>query len=277
MKTLYISDLDGTLLGADAEVSDFTVDALNCAIDRGVHFSVATARTSATCDKMLQKVHINAPVILMNGALIYDFTKKVYLKKELLTPDSALRILSLSEKTGVHGFMYTLSHDRLLTYYKLLQNKAMEQFLGERVKKYNKTFIQTDDLTLNINDAFYFCFMDTYENIHLLYGELLKSEGLRIEKYKDIYSNDDLWYMEVFSGGASKYKAVEYVRHTFGYDRIIAFGDNLNDIPLFEASDECYAVENAKDELKKIATAIIGKNTEDGVAKWITDNAKIGC
>lgn len=277
MKTLYISDLDGTLLGADAQVSDFTVDALNRAIDKGVNFSVATARTSATCDKMLERVRINAPVILMNGALIYDFSKKEYLKKELLTTDVALKILTASEKTEVYGFMYTLSRDCLLTYYKVLQNKAMQDFLDERVTKYNKAFIMSDDLSLKINDAFYFCFMDTCKNIHLLYEELLKTEGLRIEKYKDIYSNDDLWYMEVFSGSASKYKAVEYVRHTFGYDKIISFGDNLNDIPLFEASDECYAVENAKDELKKIATAIIGKNTDNGVAKWITDNAIKGC
>ena len=52
-------------------------------------------------------------------------------------------------------------------------------------------------------------------------------------------------------------------------DKIIAFGDNLNDIPLFEIADECYAVSNAEDELKAIATGIIASNEEDAVAEFM--------
>ena len=41
---------------------------------------------------------------------------------------------------------------------------------------------------------------------------------------------------------------------------------------MFEISDECYAVENAVEELKKISTGIIGSNEDDGVAKWLKEN-----
>jgi len=54
-------------------------------------------------------------------------------------------------------------------------------------------------------------------------------------------------------------------------DRIISFGDGMNDIPLFEISDECYAVANAVPELKERATGIIGSNENDGVAKWLLE------
>ena len=37
-------------------------------------------------------------------------------------------------------------------------------------------------------------------------------------------------------------------------------------------SDECYAINNAVDELKEIATGIIGSNNDDGVAKWLLQN-----
>ena len=57
-------------------------------------------------------------------------------------------------------------------------------------------------------------------------------------------------------------------------DKIIAFGDNLNDIPLFEIADECYAVSNAEDELKKIATDVIASNDEDAVAVFIDEYLK---
>ena len=72
MKVLYISDLDGTLLNREAELSEYTARHLNALIENGVHVSVATARTAATCERILKDVHFNTPIILMNGVLIYD-------------------------------------------------------------------------------------------------------------------------------------------------------------------------------------------------------------
>jgi len=55
---------------------------------------------------------------------------------------------------------------------------------------------------------------------------------------------------------------------------VVGFGDNLNDLPMFDACDECYAVANAKSEVKEKSTAIIGGNDGDGVVKWMEENAK---
>ena len=52
----------------------------------------------------------------------------------------------------------------------------------------------------------------------------------------------------------------------------MVFGDGMNDLDLFEAADEAYAVENAVPELKAAATGIIGSNNDDGVAKWLSEN-----
>lgn len=52
------------------------------------------------------------------------------------------------------------------------------------------------------------------------------------------------------------------------------FGDAVNDISMFEAADECYAMENAVPELKAIATGVIGSNNEDGVARWLEENSR---
>ena len=41
---------------------------------------------------------------------------------------------------------------------------------------------------------------------------------------------------------------------------------------MFEVSDECYAVSNAVEELKAIATGVIESNEDDGVAKWLVDH-----
>ena len=51
------------------------------------------------------------------------------------------------------------------------------------------------------------------------------------------------------------------------------FGDGKNDLDMFCVADEAYAVQNADKELKAAATAIIGGNNEDGVAKWLLEHA----
>lgn len=52
-------------------------------------------------------------------------------------------------------------------------------------------------------------------------------------------------------------------------EKLITFGDNLNDISMFKIADESYAVGNAHIDLKKLATEIIGNNTENAVANKI--------
>ena len=53
---------------------------------------------------------------------------------------------------------------------------------------------------------------------------------------------------------------------------MVAFGDNLNDLPLFRMADRRYAPENAMDEVKRQATAIIPDNNHDGVARFLYDD-----
>ena len=55
--------------------------------------------------------------------------------------------------------------------------------------------------------------------------------------------------------------------------RVVSFGDAVNDLPMVEISDEAYAVANAVDELKAVATGIIESNEDDGVAKWLLRHA----
>lgn len=269
MKVLYISDLDGTLLNREAELSEYTARHLNELIENGVHISVATARTAATCERILKDVRFNTPIILMNGVLIYDIRRKIYVKKETLPPDIVKRVASAIHETGVDGLLYTLKGETLSTYYERITNPAIRAFVDERVQKYGKPFYRVESFEEIDSDVIYFTFIDTCANIHRLYDALRDVHGLHIEKYQDIYSSEGLWYMEIFADTASKYNAVKFLREAYGYDRIIAFGDNLNDLPMFAASDVCYAVENAKDAVKSAAGEVIGSNLQDSVVKQI--------
>ena len=58
-----------------------------------------------------------------------------------------------------------------------------------------------------------------------------------------------------------------------GCTKLVCFGDAVNDLALFGEADERYAVANADPVLKAAATAVIGANDEDSVARWLEENA----
>ncbi len=272
MKTLYVSDLDGTLLNKNAELSQYTIETINELIKKGLYFTVATARSAGTADSILKELCLTLPVILMNGVLVYDISSKRYLNVEYLPADVTASICQILKDCQLTGFMYQVKDHTLTTYYERFVNTAQKDFYEERVNKYRKVFIQVDSFSqVNPAHIIYFALLDTRERLEPAYQSLKSHKDIALAFYKDIYT-EDLWYLEIFSVHATKYNAVQYLRNQYDFDTIIGFGDNLNDLPLFKACDVTCAVNNAKQELKAAATHIIGNNTEDGVAGWIRRN-----
>ena len=272
MKTLYVSDLDGTLLQPNVELSKRTVTILNELIKQGMLFTVATARTIASVRHILKDVAIPIPIILMNGVCIYDLSKHKYINVEAFSEKSKTILLSAIKEHHLKGFAYAIKDDVLSTYYEDISAKPLHDFYQERVDRYNKCFTKVDDFAeLKNIPLIYFSLMDTQENLEPVYRILKDIPELGCTFYKDNYTKD-IWYLEIYNHQASKYHAVQYLRNYCGFDSVVCFGDNRNDIPMFEASDLKIAVANAFPELKKIADIIIGGNSEDGVAMWLKKN-----
>lgn len=72
MKTLYISDLDGTLLHSDKTISDYTNQVINSLTERGMIFSYATARSYITAKKVAKGLSAKIPLIVYNGTFVID-------------------------------------------------------------------------------------------------------------------------------------------------------------------------------------------------------------
>lgn len=274
-KTLYISDLDGTLLNHDAKLSEYTTKSLNALIANGLNFSVATARLLTPVRKILADVRINVPVILMNGVLIYDIGCENYLKINSLSSDSVSQIIQAIRKFKVTGFMYELDNGELKTYHESFEQNPPDDYVQDRIERYRKDFMHAEGFPDKLSEnIIYFTLINTEEKLQPIHNALANEPGINQTLYKNVYS-ENLWYLEVFSNEASKLNAVTYLRKEYGFDRIIAFGDNHNDLSLFEASDIKVAVENATPEIKGIADYVCKSNENDGVAKWLEENASV--
>ena len=122
-------------------------------------------------------------------------------------------------------------------------------------------------------DIIYFSICYEEEVLRPFYEYLKKDERLNLNFYKDVYG-DGLWYLEISHKNASKYYGIQKLRKLLHPAAITGMGDNLNDIPLFEACDRSCAVGNAHKEVKERADYILDTNLNAGVVKFLEKEMK---
>jgi len=271
LKTLYLSDLDGTLLQPDESVSQFSVDTLNRLIESGVSFSFASARSNASALKITQKLNLNMPVIMLNGVLIYDCGTKKFLKVEYIPQKAVQLVCEAMKKCGINGFLYSFEDEKIVAHYEQLDTEELLDVKKDRTEKYNKKFVQVNDFSeVYSKPNVYFSIIALKEKLDVLHEMLSKEKELSLAYYADVY-HPGVWYLEVFSSKASKFYGAQFIREYIKADKVVGFGDNFNDMPLKKAVDMFCAVGNALPEIKELADVVIGKNTEDGVARYIAE------
>ncbi|MBD7910851.1 HAD family hydrolase [Clostridium cibarium] len=263
---LYISDLDGTLLNSEALVSDNSKNILNRALNKGINFTIATARTPATVVNILKGINITLPIVTMNGATIYDIKTNKYFYYLTIERKLISTLQNIIAEENLNAFIYSIKDDHIFVYHNILKHPYQIKFYEERKNTIYKTFVQKAPPE-NL-DILYFTIMDYEDKINSLYSRIQHIPGLSLVKYRDTYDKK-IMNLEIYHSSASKANAINYLKNYFYFDKLISFGDNLNDIPMFRISDECYAVNNAVDELKNISTSVIESNLDDSVAKFL--------
>ncbi len=269
MKRLFVSDLDGTLLNVAAKLNEETIEIINKCISEGMDFTISTARTPATALKILKPLNLKLPITLMNGVLVYDIANERYIKEEYLDELVVMVILGLIKMRGLSCFLYGVKDGQFTAYYDSVESKSLNYFRNERIMKYDKKFVEVEDLSLVAGDRILYCVLrEPKEKLEGLRRELTVVKGVKTEFYPDVY-NSEYYMLEIYSDAASKKDALEFLRKQGKYDSVTGFGDNLNDKALYEACDYFYAVSNAHPEIQNMADSVIPSNEENGVARYL--------
>lgn len=267
MKTLYVSDLDGTLLRSDETTSEYTNQTLNRLTEQGMLFSYATARSLVTAKKVTKGLKAKIPLIVYNGAFVMDNVTGERLISHFFDED-VYDILDEMIAHDVYPIVYSFTEEKeKFTYIPNLISKAEMDFIATRkgdVRANPKEEIKD----LYAGDIFYITCIDEEEKLATLHEKY--KDRYHCVYQRDIYSGEQ--WLEIMPLHTSKANAIKQLKEYLGCDKLVVFGDGKNDIDMFELADECYAVENAVEELKLIATAIIGDNNKDSVAKWLEKN-----
>lgn len=275
-RTLFVSDLDGTLLNRQSVVSERSREILNdLIVNHGTLFSIATARTPATAVKLMSGIATNIPLVVMAGAAMWDNTVKQYVYTMPIAESCVGKICDAYERHGVHPFIYRNHHGVLHAYHhtELLANE--QAFINERINTPFKRFMISDNPYCEVDDAALLIYAMNRYNVLEAVSADISAAGIECHKvcYHDIF-NPVNGILEVYAPGVTKAAAIDRLKSLTGADRLVVFGDNLNDREMMLAADYSVAVGNAFDEVKAIADEVIGPNTADSVALRIAAEVK---
>ncbi len=269
MSVLYVSDLDSTLLRSDATLSDFTRDTLNKLTEKGLMFSYATARSAVTASAVTKGLSGDIPIIVYTGTFIVENGTHRILHSNFMTENEVQAVKSAVEKFLLCPITYAyVDKKERFMYDPAVISESVRRFIRTREGDSRSMAVTGGFEGTLRGDIFYFTFMEQKEKLQPVY-DFLKSKCNCLFQ-PDNYT--DNWFLEVMPQKATKADSALKLKEILGADKLIAFGDGYNDIKLFEAADEAYAVGNAVEELRKIATGVIGTCDEDGVAHWLLEN-----
>ena len=271
MKILYVSDLDGTLLTKDTILTDYTIEELNKLIDDGLMFTYATARSYNSAKVVSEGLNIKYPVILCNGVKIYDPINKKTIFSSFFNKEEVDLVKRISVKYDNYPICYQ-TKENVDKFYYIEYNISVgkQYYLDKRVSDKRLTISKDIDSLFSNDSIYYFNYIDTYENLKPIYDEL--KQHFRCVFQQEIYREE--YWLEVLPNNSDKGHSLRKLKELLNVDKIIYFGDSVNDIEAFKASDKKYAVSNSKEELKPYADEIIGDNDSNGVVNKIKEMYK---
>lgn len=271
-KTLFVSDLDGTLLNSQSVLSPTTIDLLNRAIDGGALFTVATARTPATVVELLAQVHTQLPFVVMAGAAWWDGASQCYDAIQVIPEPTLQRILDAFNNHGINPLIYRLCQGMLTVSHQGQLSKMERDFVEQRQSYRLKQFLLPDDqYRTRAGQATNLFSMHPYEQLKPVYEQIVAQSECSAFLYRDIFDNS-AGYLEVYAPGTNKAASVKRLAQQLGVERIVAFGDNDNDLPMLELADHAVAPANAMEHVRRAADEVIESNDTDAVARYIIDH-----
>ncbi len=250
-------DLDGTLLTSNKTISDCTIRTLKYVMDRGIHVSIATGRGLVSSLRYVEQVGTEFPAVCYNGSCIYDFKNHRDLWHIQLPEEVCRTIVSLSFESSahLHAFM-----DHTLYYTEA----------GRRAD-YLDPESHSSGTVVDFHDIHSFSFTKA-----MFIGSFEETERIRSilhDRYGDtlhtVYSHEH--YFEIMTGGATKGTALERLMHMYGIGshQVMAFGDADNDKEMLAWAKYSFAMENAHDSVKSVASGTAAHNDDHGVANKI--------
>lgn len=271
---VFLTDLDHTFLRSDQSVSPFSRDVWN-RIAKHSPLSVATARSFSKAHHFLDTLHLNAPMVLLDGSMVVTPEKEVIDLKTIGKTIGDELIEAGRRFDGLEPFVIGLKDRDLNEAFRYpvaktpMQQQVLENYHGDTRLEVHQRMEAMEETLKIVYMAEEKRLRPLTEHFRSLFGDALELK-LSPEKYTGGY------YLTILHPLGDKAHAMAKVAEYLQRDPsdFTVFGDSLNDLGMFELAGTACAVQNALDEVKAAADIVLAHtNDEDAVARYLKEHA----
>lgn len=269
MIRLMAFDLDDTLLNPQGKISPRTLEALKAAMATGCRVSLSSGRMLESMLPIAEEIGVNAPMLMYNGAMIYNHNTDETIFAPRIKYEIALEIVKLAEELGYYiqtypgkGYYCDRIREATIAYAKQINvdpipvNMPMSQWMEQNPSDMQKMLI-----------------IDTVEGA-------TRIKDIMTERFPEgaVFLKSKPHFVEIAPPNINKGYSLKKLGEHLGIAReeIMAFGDGQNDVPMLEYAGYGYAMANACKEALACTDLVAPSNAEDGVAQIIESYLKEG-
>lgn len=217
--TLFTAELDDMLSPISEQLTPFSKVEINRMLSEGLNFTMVTMRTPASLMDIVSDVELKLPVVVMNGAALYDFRNNSYVKAYIISGDTCEKARNIINNTGMNVFTNALCDDSLVIYYDRLENEAEKAIFTSLKKSPYRNYInrkpQPEDRVI------YLMMVDQSDRISALYDQLVHSEVGQLLKMITYPSQDypGYSYIKIYNRNAGKQHMTEILCREYGIEK----------------------------------------------------------
>ena len=262
MIRLIATDLDDTLLNEHSDINPRVMEALKAAMAAGCGIVLSSGRMLEAMLPLAERIGVNAPMLLFNGALAYDHRTQETIFADRLPYETALAIVEMCEDMGFYiqvypgknyycqkVVAYTRRYAANIHFNATPVGKPVSQWMKEHPSDMQKLLL-----------------IDTPEGATRAQETLLRAfpHGACFLKSKP-------YFLEISPEGVDKGKSLLRLAKHLGLERdeVMAFGDGENDVSMIASAGTGVCMENGCPGARAAADIIAPSNREDGVAAVI--------
>jgi len=269
---LFVSDLDGTLLLPDKSLGARTRRAIERLVAAGGRFTVATGRSAASASAALDGLALPLAAIVHNGAMISELDGGRVAHLEPLAGPVAGRLFSRALSAGLTPVAYALASDQapdarqVRVLHGARPNPPTARYLAS-VSPHHGLAVDDGAALARMVPLSLILLDDHQQLVDFFERECAPLSGVTAYPGHSAYT-PGLGVGEITAAGASKALAAAWLARGLGLDldHVVAFGDNLNDLPLLLAAGEAYCPPDAPPEMLSKVAGRVAPTAEEGVA-----------
>ncbi len=264
MYKLIATDLDGTLVTDDKNLTDRTIENVKKALKKNVKIMISSARAFYRLERYIDELDLrkeNQYTICFNGAIIVEnITGKVLYSKNL-DKQEVNELINLGKELNISIMLYSKNAHRAEKIPEVIKKNKNSKGMNLKIENFNEIDFDKED-----NYIYKIVFMDKSEKITEVRRNIPKEIG---EKYEVTSSVPE--YIEFVKKGIKKSEAIKFImdKCKIEQEEVIAIGDGENDVEMLRFAGLGVAMDNADNYVKENADYITTSNNDDGVGKVI--------